>query len=511
MSAPQSPVAFGDCVVDLARRELRRDGAPVAVEPQVFDLIAHLAAHPGEIVTRDDLIEHVWGGRIVSDSAIASRINAARAALGDDGTAQRYIKTVPRRGFRFEADLQAPSDAAPQLPDKPSIAILPFRNMSGDPEQTYFSDGITDDIITALSRYQELFVIARHSSFAYRDSAMPLSAIARELGVQYIAEGSVRRAGNRIRVTAGLTDPWAGRQLWSERYDRDLADIFELQDEITGYVVNALAGQITIQHQRRAMEKSPDAIEAYDHVLRALELVWKMGPEDCRRAREEAERALAINPGLARAHAVIGWTYLTDAVSNWWGDAGELIDRALKAARAGVAADDREPWAHAVLGWVYAWRDRDAVRGMRELAIARDLTPGSVYYRSLHAFMATYSGRSAEALAELETAMRLNPHHPLAYHIFVGRALLNLDRADEALPHFERIRHAMALNTNAVAHCAACYAALGMMDEAAATVREIQASNPRFTLGHVRRIVPYTIPEERDRFLALLERAGLPE
>ena len=201
MAGPRTQIiAFDRFEVDPARGELRRDGAPVACEPQVLDLIAHLAAHPGEIVSRDDLIEHVWGGRIVSDSAIASRINAARAALGDDGTAQRIIRTVPRRGFRFEAAPQEDAAATPALPDKPSIAVLPFQNMSGDPEQAYFSDGITDDIIIDLARYDELFVTARHSSFAYRDTGMPPVEIARALGVQYLAEGAVRRAGSRIRV-----------------------------------------------------------------------------------------------------------------------------------------------------------------------------------------------------------------------------------------------------------------------------------------------------------------------
>ncbi len=183
-------IVFEDFELDATRGELRRDGAVVPIEPQVLDLIAHLAARAGEIVTRDELIEHVWGGRIVSDSAISTRINAARAALGDDGTAQRLIKTVPRRGFRFEVAVRDAAGAPPPTRDKPSVAVLPFQNMSGDPDQDFFSDGITDDIITDLSRYSELFVIARHSSFAYRDSDAAPVEIARELGVRYIAEGA---------------------------------------------------------------------------------------------------------------------------------------------------------------------------------------------------------------------------------------------------------------------------------------------------------------------------------
>jgi len=221
--------SFDRFEVDVARGELRRDGQPVPVEPKVLDLIAYLARRPGEVISRDDLIAAVWEGRIVSDSAISSCIAAARTALGDDGAAQRLIRTIPRRGFRFVGEISSPDQPVlPALRDKPSVAVLPFQNMSADPEQNYFSDGITDDIITDLSRYNELFVIARHSSFIYRDIELAASEIARELCVQYIAEGSVRRADNRIRVTARLIDPWEGNELWAERYDRELTDVFEI-------------------------------------------------------------------------------------------------------------------------------------------------------------------------------------------------------------------------------------------------------------------------------------------
>lgn len=189
--------------------------------------------------------------------------------MGDDGSAQRIIKTVPKHGFRFEVSVETgASKQATELPEKPSIAVLPFQDISGDPVQTYFSHGITDDIITDLFRYGELFVIARHSSFQYRYSADSPSDIARQLGVKYIAENSVRRAGNRVRVTARLINPWAGNEVWAERYDRDLTDVFEVQDEMTAVIVNTIAGQIARQHYRRISDKSKNAVVAYDHVLR---------------------------------------------------------------------------------------------------------------------------------------------------------------------------------------------------------------------------------------------------
>ncbi len=291
-------IRFGEIVIDFAAGEVRRAGEAKDVEPQVFALIAHLAGRPGALVSRDELIEAVWGGRIVSDSAIATRINAARAALGDDGKAQRVIRTVPRRGFRFVGGGDATARA---LPDKPSIAVLPFENMSGDPDQTFFSDGITDDIITDLSRYDELFVIARHSSFAYREGGRDRAGIAGDLGVQYVLEGSVRRAGDRVRVTAQLIDAVEGRQLWAERYDRDAVDVFAVQDEITGVIVNALVGEVTRRHHRRVVRGGADGGSAYDLTLRAMELVRRVSQEDNEAARAAAMRAIALDPDYARA------------------------------------------------------------------------------------------------------------------------------------------------------------------------------------------------------------------
>src|SRR6202167_2686944 len=240
-------------MLDTDRRELRRGSEPVAVEPQVFDLLIYLVENREHVVSKDDLIAGVWGGRIVSDSTLTSRINAARKAIGDSGEDQKLIRTIARRGLRFVGAVRTqssggePAHAAgprpdeiheqsrPALPpsDRPAIAVLPFINMSGDPEQEYFSDGISEDIITALSKLRGFFVIARNSSFIYKGKAVHMKQVAEELGVGYVVEGSVRRGGDRVRITAQLNDAGTGSHLWAERYDRGLADVFAVQDEIT--------------------------------------------------------------------------------------------------------------------------------------------------------------------------------------------------------------------------------------------------------------------------------------
>jgi TolB-like protein len=504
-------ISFDDFQIDIASGELRRGGQVVPLEPQVLDLISYLAAHSGTVITRDDLIEHVWGGRIVSDSAIATRINAARAALGDDGTAQRLIKTVPRRGFRFEAVVESTTKNAPLHAGKPSIAVLPFQNMSDDAEQSYFSDGITDDIITELSRYDELFVIARHSSFAYRNTATTPAKIARKLGVQYLAEGEVRRTAERIRVTARLVDPEAGIQLWADRYDRDVADIFAVQDEISAVIVNTLVGAITRQQHQRSLAKGTGAVNAYDHFLRASVLNFRMGPEESRAARTEAEHALTFDPDYARAHALIAWTHISDASNAWAPDCAVALDCAHMAAAAAVAGGQGDPFAHSVLGWVYMWRDRAFDRGLAEQRRALASNPGSAEFRSMLAFSLTYAGHSAEAISALEEAMRLNPHYPELFHVFYGRALFNIGRYHEAIQHLERIRTSQPQHANALAHAAACYAALGRKADAKATAAEVTRASPNYTLIHARTFVPYADPSEQAHFLDHLARAGLPD
>jgi TolB-like protein len=261
---------FGDYLIDAERRELRRADQLVELEPQVFDILLHLIRNGERVVSKDELIAAIWGGRIVSHATIDSRVKAARRAVGDTGAAQTLIRTFPRKGLRFIAEFEEIADAKSSraspasassaglpLPDKPSIAVLPFTNMSGDTEQEYFADGMTEDVITALSKWRWFFVIARNSTFAYKGRSIDITQVGRELGVQYVLEGSVRRAGERIRVTAQLIDARSGAHAWAERYDQSLVDIFALQDEITRGIAAAIEPVLARSEAQHATTSRP--------------------------------------------------------------------------------------------------------------------------------------------------------------------------------------------------------------------------------------------------------------
>src|SRR5262245_54329323 len=292
---------FADFEIDVARHELRRAGAVVHIEPQVFDLIVHLVKNRDRIVSKDELIEAIWQGRVISEAALSSRISAARRALGDSGNDQSLIRTLHKRGFRFVGDVedaaaapapgtraaaaQAAAKDAPQLvpraeplplPDKPSIAVLPFQNMSRDPDQEYFADGLTEDIITGLSRQRWFFVIARNSSFTFKGQAVDVRDVAAQLGVRYVLEGSVRKAENRVRVTGQLIDAANGNHLWAARYDREFAGIFALRDEITTRFIRSCRPQTLVAEAARGRRKPPQSIDAWDLVMQAVPHMWRM-------------------------------------------------------------------------------------------------------------------------------------------------------------------------------------------------------------------------------------------
>src|SRR4051794_30035100 len=318
------------------------------------------------VVSKDELIDKIWHGRSVSESTLTSRINAARKAIGDNGASQGLIRTIARKGFRFIGEVEinsgaavpkpgravVPSQTTLLLPDRPAIAVLPFTNMSGDREQDYFSDGISEDIITALSKLRWFFVVARNSSFVYKGRAVHIHEIARELGVRYVVEGSVRRSGNRVRISAQLNDASTGSHLWAERYDRELADIFAVQDEITEAIVAAVEPQLYAAESFRAQQKPPGSLDAWDLVMRALSHYWRITREDNAAAQGLLEEAVALDPAYGKALGLLATSHIFGAHMGW-SEMAPTVPIAERAALAAVEADREDAWAHHGLAYTY--------------------------------------------------------------------------------------------------------------------------------------------------------------
>jgi len=338
---------FEDSVLDIGRRELHRDGKVVAVAPQVFDLLEYLIRNREHVVSKDDLIAAIWDGRIVSDAALTTRLNVARGAIGDSGDEQRLIKTLPRKGFRFVGTVrEGPAQAidvvtekplevlkpALALPDKASIAVLPFTNLSSDPEQEYFADGMVEDIITGLSRSRSLFVIARSSTFTYKGKAVDIKLVGRELGVRYVLEGSVRMAAEKIRIACQLIDATTGALLWADRFDGGLSDIFALQDEITVNVVSAIHPKL-LQAEIDLAARRPNSISAYDLYLQATAHYHTMNREEVAEALRLLHRALEIDPRYSRAASLATVCHTVNLMQRWASDPQSDVKEAARLAQ----------------------------------------------------------------------------------------------------------------------------------------------------------------------------------
>jgi TolB-like protein/Flp pilus assembly protein TadD len=397
-----------------------------------------------------------------------------------------------------------------ELPDKPSIAVLPFKNMSGDPEQEYFSDGITDDIIVELSRYRELFVIARNSTFAYKGGAANVKQVAAELGVRYVLEGGIRKDGKRVRITAELIEAATGRHLWAERYDRELDDIFAVQDEVARVIVGALGAKLQETDIDRAERKDTDNLDAYDRVLRAHAAYSRFTKADNADARRLCQSAIDLDPGYARAYARLALTYTQDRFSGWADDTAEWLKRAHEAARKAVSLDESDYHGHLSLGicdMVMGRHDQAVTELRRAIELNQNFADSHVQLGNVLA----YAGRAEEAATATETAMRLNPLYPPYYLMILGRAHFVRRHYQEALPPLERAVIASPGLTQARAVLAACYAALGRDDDARAEIEEFRDSNPDFTVNYVAKVISYKNPGDLDHHLDLLRKAGLPE
>jgi TolB-like protein/cytochrome c-type biogenesis protein CcmH/NrfG len=514
---------FGNHKLDTDRRELHRGSTPVAVEPQVFDLLMYLVENRDRVVTKDDLIASVWSGRNVSDSTLSSRMNTARRAIGDNGDEQRLIRTVPRRGVRFVGEVStapvqsgatpAPLPAIPpRTPsirsDRPAIAVLPFVNVSGEPNQDYFADGISEDIITALSKVRWFFVIARNSSFAYKGESVNSRRIGEELGVDYLIEGSVRKSGDRVRITAQLNDTAIGNQLWAERYDRQLAGVFDVQDEITDAVVTAIEPQIYAAENFRVRRKAPENLDAWGLVMRALSHYWRVTREDNLKAQELLEQAIAIDANYAQALAVLAVSH-TFGAHMGWEDVPTAVSIAERAGLAAVQADSEDPWAHLALATadVYLRRFEDS---LAEFELALRLNPNFALAQGYYGLGLSYVGRWQEGSEAARHALRLSPRDPFsaiyngvaAYAEFVGR------NYNEAMRLAREAIRQRADFVSAYRLLAAAAAMTGDDDLAKAMIQEVRRVQPDITLAWMARQMPVN-EAQREHYVEALRRAGL--
>jgi TolB-like protein/cytochrome c-type biogenesis protein CcmH/NrfG len=516
---------FSTHVLDTDLRELRRDGAAIAVEPQVFDLLIYLVENRDRVVSKDDLITAIWNGRIVSESTLTSRINAARTAVGDTGKDQAVIRTIARKGFRFVGDVRAPASAtearataapSPAQPGEPvllldrrAIAVLPFANLSDDPEQEYFSEGISEDIITALSKLRWFYVIARNSSYIYKCKSVHLKQIGLELGVGYVVEGSVRKDGDQVRITAQLNDVVTGSQIWAERYDRNLADVFAVQDEITQAVVAAVEPQLYAAENFRARRKAPDNMDAWDLVMRALSHYWRVTRQDNLVAQALLEKAIAFDPAYGQALGLLAACHVF-AAHMGWEEMPKAAPVAEKAALAAIRADSEDAWAHFALASVYLMTRRFE-DSLAEFELALRLNPNFSPARGYYGVALAYCGRWEEGFRAASQALRFSPRDPFAaiycgvaaYSQYVGRnyeEAIRLSR--EALRQRSDFVGAHRVLTAAAAQAGRC-------DVAKAALTELRRAQPNVSLAWIASEMPFQGEQEREHYLEGFRRAGL--
>ena len=394
-----------------------------------------------------------------------------------------------------------------QLPDKPSIAVLPFINMSGDPEQEYFSDGITEDIITDLSKISGLFVIARNSSFVYKGRAVNVEHVGQALGVRYVLEGSVRRANDRVRINAQLVDATTGGHLWADRYDGEMQDIFALQDQVTEQIVQALQIKLTQGEQTSLTHQYTDNLEAYDLYLRGESYFWRLTKEANIQARQLFEQAIARDSQYAAAHAQLGSTYMVEWASQWSQDP-QTIQRAHEISQRAVDLNVSLPITHQVLGSIAVFQ-KQYEQGIAALERSITLDPN---YADAYVWLGNtmnFVGEPRKALTLIQQAMRLNPHYPPRYLFALGHTYRILGRTEDAITV---LRQSLARNPDLMPshlQLAAAYSEAGLEEEARKQAAQLLRLSPQYSVEQAKQTIPYKDPEVMDRFLTALRKAGL--
>lgn len=514
---------FGDCVLDLARGELQRSGKPVHIRTKVFEVLRHLIQNRDRIVSRDDLLSEIWRDVTVSDATLSSTMRAMRRAIGDDARKPRYIKTLHGRGYRFVAEVAADNDdsGAPAVPDlhartppeNLSIAVLPFENLNADPGLDYLADGLPEDIITDISRFKLLTVISRSSSYRYRGSGIDLRQIGEELGVNYVLQGSVRRVGEAVRVSVQLSHAPTTKHLWAERYDRPIAEMAVLQDEILRQIVTSVGPEVALEEFRQATNYPTEN-------PRAVELAWR-GRMLIERSRAEgkpdlyaqgmqlAEEAIDLDPQCRNAWHTVALGNLLLAFARAGNDPAAYARRAREGSERLRTLDRSDHRAPMLLGWL-AYVERDLTRAEMQLALAHDLNPNCTMTLTMMGVVATAMDRAQDGYDAVARAIRLSPRDYWLAFMLASQAFacFALERYDEGVVLAQRAiqlqPHAPA-NHIVLAACAACTGDLPAAGEAIRRQREINRELlRRYETGEQS---PYTNPAIAERYLAAVRGA----
>ncbi|WP_291853877.1 winged helix-turn-helix domain-containing tetratricopeptide repeat protein [Bradyrhizobium sp.] len=516
---------FGSFQVDRRSACLRRGGVTVPLRPKSFDVLVYLAQHPGRLVPKKELIDHVWQNVNVTQNSLVQCIKEVRQALQDDG--QAIIETVAKRGYLFalpvttDAGVADPSASATTveaggnnalpLPDRPSIAVLPFANMSGDPNQEYFADGISEDLITGLSRIRWLFVIARNSTFVYKGRAVDVRQVAKEVGVRYVLEGSVRRAGQRLRISAQLVDATTGGHHWAEQYDRELGEIFAVQDEITRSVVAAIEPRLLAAEGVRAFARSPGDLGAWELVARAQTHVWRLTRTDNEAAVEALGRAVDAYPDYAPARSLLGFC-LVFAAHNGWIDRDQGLLAGRQHTLRAIALDDCDPWGQIAFGY-WAMMERRTEESIAAFRRAVSLNPGSAAAHGYLSHGLAFAGLSDEAITHGREAMRLSPLDPDTAMFLGGIAVASYlaGQYAEACRSSEQLLRLRPGFHGAQRLRCASLAQMGRVDEAKEFLAVARLEQPQLSIDWIKASVPYQTPELMERFLQGMRKAGLTD
>lgn len=489
--AGSGPVAFGDYRFDCDARQLWRGSEEIKLTPRASALLAALAERSTQVVTKEELIDRVWDGKAVGDDALTSCVQELRRALGDDPRSPRFVETRHRRGYRLLVPVASTAMAGsaidttspPSLPDKASIAVLPFHNLSGDPEQDHFIDGVTEDIITELSRFRHLFVIARNSSFAYKARTIDIRQVARELGVRYVLEGSIRRAGTRIRVTGQLVDALDGSHVWAERYDRMLEDIFAVQEELTQAIVAALVPQLDSTELSRHMRLRPGNLAAHELAVRAHAQVRESHRRTdgvlCDAAIETAGKALALDPHSCSAWIAKCFALFQHLHYGRAKDVGRTRSETLMAGTRAIEADPLNHSAWTVRG-LYQCNHGRFEAGLQDLLRAHALNPNAAQTLCTLGYFQALDGDAASGIDKIRKAIRLSPKDPAhaAMHKDLALACVMGRRYDEGIePALVAINEAPSM--------APAYATLALVQVGLGDI-----AKARRTIDRLRQIAP---------------------